>query len=154
LECPQAESLETLVADDIGPDQQQRWERHLSTCAACRARLDRAAQSEDGLLQLARQVGDPTAAATDPHLARIREHLRALKVLGRAAPVAPAELYFLRPGDRPELLGTLGGYEVREVIGQGGMGVVLKAFDPVLNRVVALKVLAAAVAGSATARRR
>jgi hypothetical protein len=34
------------------------------------------------------------------------------------------------------------------------MGVVLKAFDPSLHRLVAIKVLAAAVAGSATARRR
>ena len=40
------------------------------------------------------------------------------------------------------------------MIGQGGMGVVLKAFEPALHRLVAIKVLAAAVAGSATARRR
>jgi serine/threonine protein kinase len=43
---------------------------------------------------------------------------------------------------------------VLEVIGHGDMGVVLKAFDPPLHRLVAIKVLAAALAGSATARRR
>src|SRR5262249_31836428 len=50
--------------------------------------------------------------------------------------------------------GRLGDYEVQEVIGQGGMGVVLKAFEPALQRLVAIKVMAAAVAGSAVARRR
>src|SRR5439155_17565200 len=52
----------------------------------------------------------------------------------------------------PGLLGTLGDYEVQEVIGEGGMGVVLKAFEPALHRLVAIKVMACA--GSATARRR
>ena len=76
------------------------------------------------------------------------------KSLDRPAPLEPADLYFLHPADRPDLLGTLGEYEVQEVIGQGGMGVVLKAFEPALHRLVAIKVLAPALAGSATARRR
>jgi len=47
-----------------------------------------------------------------------------------------------------------GKYLVEEVIGHGGMGVVLKARDPDLNRLVAIKILGTHLAYSATARRR
>ena len=40
--------------------------------------------------------------------------------------------------DRPRVLGTLGEYEVQEVIGQGGIGVVLRANDPALHRLDAV----------------
>ena len=40
----------------------------------------------------------------------------------------------LQPGSR------LGHYEVREVIGRGGCGIVFKAFDERLERTVAIKV--------------
>ena len=54
----------------------------------------------------------------------------------------------------PTRSGRLGTYEVKGVLGRGGMGVVFKAFDPALNRNVAIKVLAAALASCGAARRR
>src|SRR5262249_15554902 len=47
-----------------------------------------------------------------------------------------------------------GQYGVGEVAGSGGMGIVLRAFDEKLHRVVAIKVLAPALAGSGAARQR
>ena len=75
-----------------------------------------------------------------------------------AKPSASAEvaqvLAMLNPTDDPEMLGRLGGYEVSGVVGSGGMGVVLKAFDRPLDRTVAIKVLAPHLATSGAARRR
>ena len=61
---------------------------------------------------------------------------------------------FLAPAETPGLLGRLGGYEVSEIIGRGGTGIVMKAFDPALQRFVAVKALAAHLATNAAARRR
>ncbi len=63
-------------------------------------------------------------------------------------------LEFLATSDEPGSLGRLGAYEVTEVIGHGGFGVVFKAFDPALGRAVAIKVLAPQLATSAAARGR
>ena len=65
-----------------------------------------------------------------------------------------AVLDSLIPSDDPNRLGRLGGYEVSGVVGVGGMGVVLKAVDPSLDRVVAIKVMAPHLANNATARKR
>src|SRR5262249_12616885 len=44
--------------------------------------------------------------------------------------------------------------EILEVLGRGGFGVVLKAFDEKLHRMAAIKLLSARFAGNATARQR
>ena len=48
----------------------------------------------------------------------------------------------------------IGPYEVIERVGRGGMGEVFRAVDPALDRVVALKILAPALADNPEARRR
>jgi serine/threonine protein kinase len=63
-------------------------------------------------------------------------------------------LQYLQPPDKPGSLGRLGHYDVQAIVGHGGMGVVLKAFDDKLHRVVAIKVMAVEWAANATARQR
>jgi serine/threonine protein kinase/tetratricopeptide (TPR) repeat protein len=66
----------------------------------------------------------------------------------------PGEFSFLGPATRTGSLGRLAHYEVLEVVGHGGMGVVLKAFDEKLHRVVAIKAMSQPLAASPVARRR
>jgi serine/threonine protein kinase len=60
----------------------------------------------------------------------------------------------LQPAGSPDVLGRLENYDVTEVLGQGSMGLVLKAFDPALKRWVAIKVLSPDLAGDRVARQR
>ncbi|MGI6417452.1 MAG: protein kinase domain-containing protein [Thermoguttaceae bacterium] len=56
-------------------------------------------------------------------------------------------LTFLEPCDNPDRIGKLGVYEILGVVGRGGMGIVLRAWDTKLNRTVAIKVMAPELAG-------
>ena len=64
------------------------------------------------------------------------------------------DLSFLEPCETPGRIGKLGAYEIIEVIGRGGMGMVLKAYDTKLNRIVAVKVLMTQAAASSMAVKR
>ena len=63
-------------------------------------------------------------------------------------------LDMLAPTDNPESLGRIDSFEILGVVGSGAMGVVLKAEDPPLDRIVALKVMNPCLAASGTARKR
>jgi serine/threonine protein kinase len=152
-DCPWTERCEALFDAHLPPGEQQRYEEHLESCPRCQDRFDQAEEDDSLLRNLGRQVGDPTTIAADPTLSHVLERLHDARSPIRGT-VEPPDLYFLCPSDQPGTLGTLGGYQVTEVVGQGGMGVVLKAFDPPLHRLVAIKVMAPALAGSATARLR
>src|SRR5262249_56838422 len=110
--------------------------RHGEDCEACRRALERAA-AESRWWGDVRLLADPWPT-TCPELGDLGD---------------PAT-DVLDPPDAPDAIGKVGGWDVAEVIGRGGNGVVFKAFDRPLNRFVAIKVLAPELATSATARRR
>jgi serine/threonine protein kinase len=64
------------------------------------------------------------------------------------------ECDFLAPARGPNEIGWLGPYRVLEVLGSGGMGVVFKAEDPALKRIIVLKAMKPALAASASAGKR
>jgi serine/threonine protein kinase len=64
------------------------------------------------------------------------------------------DLSFLTASAKPGQLGQLGPYEVQQILGKGGFGLVLKGFDERLHRVVAIKVLSPAYAANGSARKR
>lgn len=61
---------------------------------------------------------------------------------------------YLDPSDDPSHLGQIGGYVITQVIGRGGMGIVLKGYDREVKRQVASKMLAPHLAPSSLARKR
>jgi eukaryotic-like serine/threonine-protein kinase len=99
---------------------------------------------------------DPHATNTPPppqadSVAEDPSRVAALAKLGES----PREVQdMLAPAQNADEIGRLGPYRVLKVLGVGGMGVVFKAEDPGLVRVVALKAMLPSVAAKASARER
>jgi serine/threonine protein kinase len=106
-----------FVSGSLSASAQSKIEAHLASCRDCRALV----------AALAMDAGTDSNAATVPH--------------ERMSPsqVAPRPTRTLTIGDR------VGRYLVLSALGAGGMGVVFAAYDPQLDRKVALKLLRAGV---------
>ncbi|MBP3959613.1 SUMF1/EgtB/PvdO family nonheme iron enzyme [Gemmata sp. G18] len=128
-------------------------ERATYLVSACVGDVKRRRRIE-GLLNAHEGAGSflehPAVAAPDPDRADARTVAH-----DSAGPADTDEaLRFLAPPSRPDSLGRIGHYEVLEVLGRGGFGIVFRAFDDVLQRVVAVKVLAPQMAATSPARKR
>jgi hypothetical protein len=111
-------------------------------------------QRVEALLQSHQEAGNFLQRPALQGAAAGQGHPSATQTEPGGGPGGDLPLDFLDPSDHPGSRGRLGHYEVVEVIGQGGFGVVFKALDPALNRLVAIKVLAPQLASSVAARKR
>ncbi len=129
--------LRLLLEDRLPDNEQAELSAHLEGCESCRIALEEMAAARSWWDEARRFAGGgPSATDAEP------------------AGKDDVPLDLLDPPNGPGQLGRLGPYEVTEVIGRGGMGVVFRAFDRPLGRFVAIKLLAPELATSAMARRR
>jgi eukaryotic-like serine/threonine-protein kinase len=150
--------VEGCLSSLLNDEEQSAFEAHLEVCSVCRQSLEgRAAPAADW--QSAREFLNSDAklplapkSNSDSYCVASSADLDSAETHQREA--VDAVLSILAPTDDPRMLGRLGGYEIAGVVGRGGMGVVLKALDPALNRYVAIKVLAPQLATSGAARQR
>jgi len=132
--------LEALLEGRLSRPDEAMLERHLSRCAGCRVAIEAMAAGPEWWSDL-RRLGAVAAVIKQP-------------VPTGAEVAGELALGVLEPSEDPASLGRLGIYEITGVLGQGGMGLVLKGFDPTLRRPVAIKVIAPELAASGPARRR
>ncbi len=64
------------------------------------------------------------------------------------------DLSFLKPSSKSGSIGMIGPYEVLQLIGHGAFGIVFKAFDEKLQRVVAIKTMNLGLAATSPPRKR
>ena len=179
--CPQTEDLRQLLDNKLSSAAQEECTEHLDHCSGCQQKLEEIATEGTNLSSVVEHLGESQPMATSAYWPALREIDAAIAQAAgnqKAVPSAArhgnavitppprdrdtpqttkkkdAALDFLDPPTDPSYLGRLAHFDVMRVLGRGGMGVVLEAFDSKLQRHVAIKVLDPEVAEDELGRQR
>src|SRR5437588_451248 len=130
--CPEPARLAGLLAGTLSEHDRRDLTGHLDGCASCQASLEQLAVGDTGLALAVR-----AAAAEAPPPSRSK-YWHAIQELQGEAPTVVRSgrvaarlnsvlLEFLEPSETPGNLGRLAHFEVEQLLGRGGMGMVLRA---------------------------
>lgn len=167
------DELRGLLDERLSSEESREVESHLSGCSTCQRELKRIAGEEDWWKETVTVLSDSTfvpngtppgtdsAGSGSPDSSSNVDSVSVDRSSNQiAARSLDASVAWIRPllAEPPAgstgCIGQLDQYPIHGVIGQGGMGVVLRGTDLALNRPVAIKVLSPHLAGVGAARAR
>jgi len=174
----QTQSLRKLLDDSLSAFEQERLTLHLDDCAQCRESLEKLTADGQWWNDTKESLASWAELATvspdqDGRTGSIHSHvtdnqnadhqtktLKDRSAAGTSSATASATAAshwvgsLLEKSDREGVLGVLDGVTILDVIGQGGMGVVLRGKDEQLHRPLAIKLLSPMLASNGAARQR
>ena len=136
-----------LVNDQLPSQEENEVTSHIERCADCQAQLEAVSEADIRWSDVRRFLSPQAIETSDLASSTAGPGQTARSTDERT-------IEFLAPSDQPNSLGRFGRYEITEVLGRGGMGVVMRGYDPALDRHSAIKVLAPELATNASARNR
>jgi serine/threonine protein kinase len=158
--CPTTDKLEQLLGGELSETDSQAVGQHVAECRRCQAALDGLTSAPE----IDRMLDDSRAsslAVPDRGLFELLDRMRGTPpdprwAEGPAEPRPPRDETIRFPGpatpDAP--LGQLGTYDILEQLAGGASGLLFKARDSKLGRIVAIKVLRRELAAMDRARAR
>jgi anti-sigma factor RsiW len=158
-ECLAEGELERLVRGRLSASRAAWAAEHLTQCRHCQQRLEAFSAGSESLAAALRELAHwdlPRDSAYYRALAALEQELRLTAAFASSSShqAVTEDFRFLLPSDEPGFLGRLGPFRIRRLLGRGGMGVVFQAYDPDLDREVAIKVIDPRLVGNEVARQR
>jgi anti-sigma factor RsiW len=172
-DCPDPKSIEQFLIGLLDGPEAARVEEHLLNCPQCAtmAADERSSDTFVDALRACKEVDIQVPPAVDRVM---RESLQLPSVISKLSSnrldtsaatelnsasqatngVITKALAIFAPPAQPGDLGSFGSYRVIAVLGIGGMGIVFKAEDMRLRRLLALKLMAPSLAADAEAKQR
>lgn len=150
MDCPTDDVLISFAAGMLEPNMHESVQTHVKDCSECTQKVQ---WFVDELLQGAYDDLQAKSEGTTSWTTGDSDN-------GAADPTAFADLNdsfdasLIQPSKIPGALGQLDKYQIHGIIGDGAMGIVLKALDESLGRTVAIKALKRQLCSNARARRR
>ena len=157
VRCPQEDELRQLLDGSLSNERQQACTEHMDSCQCCQDKLEGIATDGSNLSRVVESLHESALPANSGYweAARLLDAGIEETFVPRS-PIRRSEvsLSFLEVATDSAYLGRLAQFDVMRILGRGGMGLVLEAFDTRLQRNVALKVLDPDLAGDEIARQR